>query len=362
MKRILALIIILLVRSLAARAFTVEAEGGPLYGAEGEVALYSAVSFRPIGPLTASLAELDLPEDDAVRRYSLASIRLEGNLISFRSLFAVLPSFDSFVDTDELSASAVSCEIRHPLAFGLVGAGYAAALFPSLAGENEWMTFTAQDIDLSAAYGFAAFDDAVAFALGGRLSGRLDLFGYSEGRFDGWFGAAGASWKGFGIAAAYSRGDCSLHENALARLLAYSTADAVASIGTACAWGRVRIERGRFSFAALAALGLVWSFETSLHVHEKDRTIFNPGESDWMGEALWDPAGVALLCASLSVELTPFLSARLSRIVPLAWGWNFSDGSSDGGAGPGSSASGSSIPWDRILLSGLSLSARLTFD
>jgi hypothetical protein len=364
-KRLLIIIVsAFLLGSAYGQVFTADFAATHISGADS--VLFSAISFVPCDQIQVRRFDARVTVDADSAHYGLTDFNIGNSRYAFRLLAFDVPSFKNRLDVDSVTFPIAMAELRFPFGRNAFRAGIIQGFIPNVTGSLEGQGVSFRHGDLLGGYAGFSRDDFSCVAYWGTLSGDVYASMVNLGAAKAHAGVVMAQWKRFGVFGAVVDGDTALYSN---YLISFFTGHGFSIKGNLSArsvglWGNAERSFGSVTAEIFGLAGFVWSSNTEIRYRDTWKEAGISQENVITNAADFIPAGIIVLYPSLSWRVNQTMNVRVSRLIPIAWGWNLErtdEGEGDDEGVSGSDKSLDGLTAETILLSGVTLSVEFAF-
>lgn len=343
----------------------VTADFAAMYVTQADSVVFSAISFAPCEQISVTRYDANVTADGDSFHYALTDYAFSDSYFAFRFLWLDVPPIEDNLTIDSLSLPITMAELRFPFERTAFRAGIVQGVFPWVKGSLEGQGVSFRHGELRGWYAGFSHDDLSCVAYWGVLTGDAYASLIHLGSASARGGLAVARWKRLGLFCAAVDGDASLVGGTL---ISFFTGHQFSVEGNLSAralglWFGADRSFGPVIAGFSGLAGFVWSSDTGLSYRDKWKESGVRLEETTNAGVDFSPAGIVLICPSLTWRVNQSLDVRASRFIPVAWGWDierFGDGNADSGtSGAGDSRDGLSA--ETLLLSGLTVSVSFAF-
>lgn len=350
---------------------SIETDFSALYIGDSESILYSEINIKPIDAVRIVKSEMVHLKDGIEHHYSLTGFSVVHDYYALRMYDLTIPSFHTSFSSNTVLVNSISMpvwalELRYPFSRASVWIGALEGDLPKMTGKVNGQNVSLGNWDLGGAYTGLTVGDLSCSAYCAVTESDTYTSWWSLGEVDSFIGLLMARWGDFGLFGAVIQGDTALQGNQLISFFSGHRFSAVGSLDMrACGgWGQVKVSSKKLTASCSFLFTCVWSMDTIFEYTESWTEAGTARERSRSGVLDWDPAALFVIVPAISYKMNKTVSIEISRVIPLAFGWEhifLKDSGDHTSEETGSSGTTNPLNAQTLFLSGLTASVHLVF-
>ncbi len=361
----------LLCLSLSLQAQTVETDFTALYISEGDMVLHSGIHFAPFDAARIIRHDMVHLKDGREYHYSFTGVSLVNTYYALRMYNLDLPASNTTLFSNDISVNSLSLpvfafELCYPFSRTSVRIGAFQGDLPRMTGKFNGQNGSMGNWNLKGIYTGLTLGDFSCSAYWAGTESDVYTTLWKLGEFDSCLAFLVMRWRNFGFFGTSIQGDTALQGNSLISFFSgqeFSAAGTL-NLNAVGGWGTMEVSSGSLTGSCFFLVACVWTKDTGFEYSGqwKDSGLIQQDFRSVTAE--WSPATFLVIAPAVSYKMNQTVSIKISRVIPLAFGWDYlfkkeSDGHID--SDYASSGTDFSLNAQTLFLSGLTASVRIIF-